>query len=118
MESFLHLGSAARGILSNQSKGRFIRSSSKQAKQNKIKSTKLNMNTTNTNSPDFDYCEWLTSEPTNKEEFLTVWQQFTAAEKAAVLQDFAEWLEGESDPNEWEWAALQESGGSYPYISD
>ncbi len=75
------------------------------------------MNTTNINNPDFDYCEWLTTQPT-KEEFLAVWHQFTAAEKAAVLQDFAEWLEGESDSTEWEWAALQETGGSYPYISD
>jgi len=117
MESFLHMGSAGRGILSNQSRGRFIRSPSNQAKQTKPNQTKLNMNTTNINNPEFDYCEWLTTKPT-KEEFLTVWQQFTAAEKAAVLQDFAEWLESESDPNEWEWAALQETGGSYPYISD
>jgi hypothetical protein len=49
------------------------------------------MNTTNTNNPDFDYCEWLKTEPT-KEEFLTVWQQFTATEKAAILADFQQWL--------------------------
>jgi hypothetical protein len=49
------------------------------------------MNTTNTNNPDFDYCEWLTTKPT-KEEFLAVWQQFTAAEKAAILADFQQWL--------------------------
>lgn len=64
-----------------------------QAKTSKTKlnQTQLNMNTTNTNSPDFDYCEWLTTKPT-KQEFLTVWQQFTAAEKAAVWADFQQWL--------------------------
>jgi len=49
------------------------------------------MNTTNINNPDFDYCEWLTTKPTKK-EFLAVWQQFTAAEKAAILGDFQQWL--------------------------
>jgi hypothetical protein len=54
-------------------------------KSNKLKPMDIN-------STDFDYCEWLTTQPT-KEEFLAVWQQFTAAEKAAILADFEQWLE-------------------------
>jgi hypothetical protein len=48
-----------------------------------------------TNSPEFDYCEWLGTEPT-KEEFLVVWRQFNAAEKAAVLAEFQQWLAANS----------------------
>ena len=48
-----------------------------------------------TNNPEFDYCEWLSTEP-NKEEFLAVWRQFNAAEKAAVLADFQQWLAANS----------------------
>jgi hypothetical protein len=84
------MGSAARGILSNLA-GRFNRPQTK-PNQTQSNKTKLNMNTTNTNNPEFDYCEWLTTKPT-KEEFLTVWQQFTATEKAAILADFQQWLE-------------------------
>jgi hypothetical protein len=48
-----------------------------------------------TNTPEFDYCEWLGTEP-NKEEFLAVWCQFNAAEKAAVLAEFLRWLAANS----------------------
>ena len=53
----------------------------------------------NINSIDFDYYEWTQTNPT-KEEFLKIWQQFTEGEKTAVLLDFAQWLENESDPDE------------------
>lgn len=45
----------------------------------------------NINSLDFDYCEWIKTEPT-EEEFLAVWQQFTETEKIAVLADYQRWL--------------------------
>jgi hypothetical protein len=48
-----------------------------------------------THNLEFDYCEWLQTEPT-KEEFLAVWCQFTAVEKAAVLADFFLWLAANS----------------------
>lgn len=48
-----------------------------------------------TNNPEFDYCEWLKTAPT-KAEFLAVWRQFTAEEKAAVLADFQQWLAANS----------------------
>jgi hypothetical protein len=59
------------------------------------------MNIANINSIDFDYYQWTQTSP-NKKEFLTIWQQFTEAEKTAVLLDFAQWLDNESDPDEWE----------------
>jgi hypothetical protein len=49
------------------------------------------MKITNINDPNFDYCNWLTTNP-SKEEFLSVWQQFSPTEKAAVLADFQQWL--------------------------
>lgn len=48
-----------------------------------------------TNNPEFDYCEWLKTEP-SQEEFLVVWHQLNAAEKAAVLADFQQWLAANS----------------------
>jgi hypothetical protein len=49
----------------------------------------------NIDSPGFDYCEWIKTDPT-QQEFLAVWRQFTAAEKAAVLADFQQWLAANS----------------------
>ena len=48
-----------------------------------------------TTTSEFDYCEWLKTEPT-KEEFFAVWRQFNAVEKAAVLADFQQWLAANS----------------------
>jgi hypothetical protein len=55
----------------------------------------MNSSQINTNSPDFDYCEWIKTDQT-KEEFLAVWQQFTETEKVAVLADFQQWLAANS----------------------
>lgn len=59
---------------------------SKNNQTTQMKPTELNIN-----SPNFDYCEWIQTEPT-EEEFLVVWQQFTEIEKAAVLADYQQWL--------------------------
>lgn len=51
----------------------------------------MNVAQLNSNSPDFDYCEWIQTEPT-KAEFLAVWQQLNDQEKSAVLADYHQWL--------------------------
>jgi hypothetical protein len=57
----------------------------------KLKITSMDAAQLNPNSPDFDYCEWIQTEPTQA-EFLSVWQQLTDKEKAAVLTDYHLWL--------------------------